>query len=431
VFLFLANTITGIVIARVLGPNLRGLFAIVLLIPGYAESFGRLKYDIAAIYILGKKKATIGEMVFFLNIVAILTSLIIIGFIQLKFDWIYQQLYANTAVDMRTSTHLVLVIIPLQFVYLNYSYLIIYLEDVKSYNRMVVGKALIGSTVSIFCIVMLKIGILGALIGSVVSYIYPIVMASIKVSKIEKSVVIFNASLIWKMTKYGFQFYFGGLIAHLHQYLTNLMLVFYALPAQVGFFAMAKNQSSIITRMVPGAVNTLLFPKISKSNNQEDSSNLTLRSFRITLFILTIISICMAIVVKPMVIILYGNDYLPMVLPFWIILPGFVLSQSSTLFNSYYSGIGRPDLLPKLSLIPLGVQVGLAFYLIPRYGIIGAALAFLISSIILALVSMIIFKNLTALRGREFLVTRDDVEYVFRFVKNGIFQVIKKMRGEN
>ena len=55
VFLFLTNIITSVIIARKLGPDMRGLFAILLLIPGYAEAFGRLKFDIAAVYFLGKK----------------------------------------------------------------------------------------------------------------------------------------------------------------------------------------------------------------------------------------------------------------------------------------------------------------------------------------------------------------------------------------
>jgi O-antigen/teichoic acid export membrane protein len=49
-FLLLCNLITGIVIARKLGPELMGLWAILQLIPGYAEAFGRLKFDVAAIY---------------------------------------------------------------------------------------------------------------------------------------------------------------------------------------------------------------------------------------------------------------------------------------------------------------------------------------------------------------------------------------------
>ena len=113
--LFLTNIITGVIIARKLGPDMRGLYAILLLIPGYAEAFGRLKFDIAAVYFLGKKKVGMGEIVFLLNMLAILTSTIIISLFLFQYDWIYAKLYQNTTVDMHLLTFTILGIPSLAF----------------------------------------------------------------------------------------------------------------------------------------------------------------------------------------------------------------------------------------------------------------------------------------------------------------------------
>ena len=78
IFLFILNLATGIIIARVLGPTMMGLWIILSLIPSYAEAFGRLKFDVAAVYFLGKGKSNIGEMVFILNFITFLISTIII-----------------------------------------------------------------------------------------------------------------------------------------------------------------------------------------------------------------------------------------------------------------------------------------------------------------------------------------------------------------
>ena len=427
VFLFISNTLTGIVIARTLGPDLRGLYAIALLIPGYAESFGRLKYDLAAVYYLGKNKATLGEMVFLLNSIAITSSILIVFLIKINFEWIYQQLYINTSYDMRIITNMTLIIIPLQFIFLNYSYLIIYLEDVPAYNRMIVGKAMISSFTSIILILIFHYGILGALIGSIISYIYPIIYAAIKISKLEKPIYRFNFKLFMAMSKYSIQYYLGGLVSHLQQYITNLMVVFYALPDSVGFYAMAKNQSLLITSMVPKAINTLLFPKISKSSTDLAATNLTSQSFRITLFILLLFGFIMAIVIKPMVYILYGEAFLAMVIPFWIILPGFVLSQSASLFNSYYSGIGRPEIILKLTYIPLIIQVILALILLPYYGMIGAAVAFMGSNIVLSLASTIVFMRISKTKISELVITREEILFVLKFAKDYIARILHKI----
>ena len=76
-----------------------------------------------------------------------------------------------------------------------------------------------------------------------------------------KMVPFFKPILIWQLAKYGFQHYLAGIIGHLHVYLTNLLSALYLLPAQVAFFSMAKRLGEQITCMIPGAINTLLFPK--------------------------------------------------------------------------------------------------------------------------------------------------------------------------
>jgi len=426
ILLFVSNTITGIVIARILGPNLRGLFSIVLLIPGYAESFGRLKYDISAIYFLGKNKVSLGQMVFLLNCIAIISSIAIVLVIQIKFNDIYNYLFINSEINMRLMTQLVLLIIPLQFIYLNYSYLLIYLEDIRHYNQMVIYKAITGAITSIVLIAGFGLGIMGAVIGSIVGYIIPVLIGVKSISSREKAVPNFNLKLFWEMTKFSFQHYLTGIVSYSHQSLTNLMLVYYVLPAQVGFFSMAKNQSQLLTRMVPGAVNTLLFPKISKTRDQNDSSKITVRSFRITLLILIIFGSLMTLVIKPLVWILYGSEFLPMILPFIIILPGLVISQSSTIFNSYFSGVGRPDLVFKLSILPLIAQLILAVMLIPNYGVIGGAIAFSLSSIILSLATMLVFGKLTGAKAQDYVIKYADFTYVVNFARSYISNIIWK-----
>ena len=55
VLLFILNVFTSIVIARKLGPELLGIWVIISLFPSYAEAFGRIKFDLAAVYFIGKK----------------------------------------------------------------------------------------------------------------------------------------------------------------------------------------------------------------------------------------------------------------------------------------------------------------------------------------------------------------------------------------
>ena len=175
IFLFFMNLLMGVAVARILGPEMMGLWVILLLIPGYAEAFGRLKFDIAAVYFLGKKKAKMGEMVFILNFLALLTSLILVSFFLLNFDWFYSQLFHSSQVDMHLPTYIILLIIPLQFIFLNYSYLYIHRENITVYNRMYIIDNLISSAGGLIMLFVLDWGILGVLLGKVLGLFFAII----------------------------------------------------------------------------------------------------------------------------------------------------------------------------------------------------------------------------------------------------------------
>jgi O-antigen/teichoic acid export membrane protein len=395
VFLFITNLVTGIVIARVLGPSMMGLWVVLLLIPGYAEAFGRLKFDVAAVYFLGTRQTTIGEMVFILNMISFLTSLILISIFLWQFDWFYTRLFHDSPVDMRFLTFFVLIIIPLQFIFLNYSYLHIHCENISVYNRMHVIDALLSSSLGILMLTILNWGILGVLFGKVIGSLFSIIYSAYKLAKIEKMKPSLKIDLIIKMAKYSTHFYIGGIIGHLHIYLTNLLAALYLVPAQVAFFSMGKGRCEMITRMIPSAIGTLLFPKVTKFENIKQSRDLTAHAFRITFLILLFTGVILAVLIKPIVYILYGKDYLPMIVPFWIVLPGFVFSQSAAIFASYFSGTGRTDLIPKIAIIPLIFQVLLAYYFIPLMGIIGASIAVLVSTITVSIIQICVFLKIS------------------------------------
>ncbi len=88
-FLFVTNLATGIVVARKLGPEALGVWVILQMILAYAESFGRIKCDIAAVYYLGQKKYEVADVVLTLNALAIITSTLIIGIAFSQFDRLY------------------------------------------------------------------------------------------------------------------------------------------------------------------------------------------------------------------------------------------------------------------------------------------------------------------------------------------------------
>ena len=423
--LFFSTLLTGIVIARQLGPEMMGIWTILLLIPGYAEAIGRLKFDVSSVYFLGKKKATLGELTFLLHILAAVTALVIVSVFVGGFEWFYGQLFKNVEVDVRGLAYAILAIIPLRLIYLNYSYLLVAIEDFRAYNFQVILQALSTSFISIGLVLVFDMGIIGALIGSIIGLTVSIVYAAVKVKRIERIQLGLNLRLILGMAKYAFSQYLSGLIGYLQGNVTSLIAAFFINPAQVAFYAIGKSICEVATRMVPLAITTVLFPLVSKTVNVNESTLLVARLFRITLLILCVSSLSLAVFIKPVVFLLYGSEYFSLITPFLMMLPGVVLVQSSSVFSSWFSGIGRPDLLFKLGILPLLVQIIGAWILIPEFGVNGASASFLLSALLLFVSTMICFVAVGKLRFTDMVIGLEDVITVWKFSIEKLTQVFR------
>lgn len=427
IFLFFTNLVTGVVIARKLGPEVLGLWVILSIIPGYAEAFGRTKADIAAVYYLGTGKYDIGEVIFNLNIVALCSSLIIIVPILWQFNWLYNVLFGNSKINVQLYMYITLLQIPLQFLYMNYSYLYIYQEDTKTYNMMVVIQAIISSFLGILLLIVFNLGLMAVVIASILSLMLSVLYGILKFGPSENKKNRVNFSLIKKLLNYGAKLYIAGIIGHLNIHLTKLILVFYLAPAEVAFFSMAQGKAQLFEK-IPSALNTILFSRIAKMANKEDSAVLSAKAFRILLVLLLITGLLGILLIKPAVILLYGRVYSPMVLPFLIIIPGIVFSAAAAAFNQYFTGIGRADLGAKITIIPLCVQIGLAFLLLPLMGLTGAACALSVALFTAALVQAFVFMKISSLSLKDsLLIRKEDLEIVGSFVFSKVNGVKAKL----
>lgn len=427
VFLFCTTIVTGVVVARKLGPEAMGIWTILQMVPSYAECFGRLKFDMAAVYYLGKRKYELGEMVFNLNLLAVGMSAVILGLIALKYDWVYGHLFGKSDVDVRGLMAIMMVQIPAQFLYMNYSYLFIYKEDVVAYNRMVVIKALFSSVVGIVLLVVFDLGLVAVVAASVLSIFIATIYGAVTFGRQPGAHKAVNLSAIKDLLGYGFKLYIAGIIGQLNTYVAQLLVVLYLTPAAVAYFSMAQSRGQLLDR-IPSSLNTILFPRVSKADDESVSASLVAKSFRVTLVILGIVAVVAAICIKPLVLVLYGSDYLPMLAPFLIMLPGLAVAGAATVFNQYFMGVGRADITAKIAVAPLVLQVLAAVVLIPRLGVVGAAMAFVFSFVAVAFLQIAVYLRMSSSCVADVLPGWEDVGVVGRFIA-GQFARMKIFRG--
>lgn len=427
-FLYATRIFTSVIIARKLGPEMLGVYVILLLIPSYAESFGRMKFDIAAVYFLGKKKYSMGEVVLTLNLLALATSGLIVGLILWQFDWIYGLLFSKTEYNATFLMYFILLQIPLHFLWMNYSYLIIHREDVATYNRMILIQALVSSLLAVALLLLFDLGlwaVAGAtVLGSLLSLLYGI----IGLGSTGPAGKLVNLPLIRDLFQYGSKLYAGGLVGHFQAYITNLLTALYLVPAQVAFFSMARGFGQMIDR-VPAALNTILFPRLTKTADPDEAARLAARAYRLILVLLMVVGVIAMALIHPAVKLMYGSAFLPLAVPFQILIPGIILSGATTPFMQYFMSINRADLGVTLPILPLAIQVALALLLIPMWGAEGAALAFSAGLVAFSLISIWMFLRLSAGTLRNhIMVRREDLRYLQHFAASEVGKIWKTMK---
>jgi len=175
--------------------------------------------------------------------------------------------------------------------------------------------------------------------------------------------------------------------------------------------------------MLPGAIATVLFPRVS-SLQDKDANNLTPRVARHTFFIVLIISLILAVLTKPLIKILFGIAFLPSVTPLLILLPGIVALGGAKTLTADLAGRGKPQFGTYSAFISLAVNIPLNLWLIPKWGIAGAAFASTIAYIIATLVIIISFAKISGNSWKDILLIK---KQDFQDYKNIIFKIRRRI----
>lgn len=436
-FAFAVNLITGAFIARILGPVGMGVWVILMMVPSYAEAIGRFKLDIAAVYYLGQKKYRLGEMCFVLNILALITSAVLLIVLVWQRDFIRTYLFKDVQ-DSMNLVYLIAVFIPLHFISMNYTYLLTHMEDARSYNILFLILNVLSPILAVFFLIVFKWGVASLVIATLVSVVVGIFYGSWKIQKIEKMVPNFNLTLIKDLFGYGSKLYLTGLVNQLNVYITGLLVALYMMPTQVAFFRMGQDKSKILDK-IPDAINTILYPRISKIGViEKDAGLLTAKCCRFSFLVLSGLAVIGALLIKPLVILLYGEQFIPLTISFWVLLPGVVFMGSTGTLNQYFMGTGRPNILLKIAIVPLAIQILMGVVFIPIYGVLGAAFAASITFMSISIVRLVVFKWITKISYADIVLPKkEDVVLLIDFIKERLGKLFKitsniyLMRGEN
>ena len=416
-FLLFSNLATSIVIARTLGPEIMGIWIILNTVPSYAEMLGRTNVDLAAVYFLGKGNYQIGDISFSLNLIAIITGTLIIAVIMIFFDPLSVALLKENVHLYSNSLIIILLAIPLNLLYLNYMYLHIHDENVNAINSMILTRALSSSGSLLIGLLFFEFLISEMVICFILSYILGLSVGVYKITHQKRKGPIFNFALLRDLFEYAYKMYISGLLVNLNNYISNALIILSASPSQITFYALAR-QFCLMLEKITNSLNTFVFPMASKQNDNDASEFIT-KAFRVSIVIMLPTGILSLIGIYPAIYLFYGAEYLPIVSPFLLLMPGIVASSITGVVCTYFLSSGRPEIITKTLVIPVILQLCLGYLIIPAYGVNGAATLLSFSLIITSLTQIFLFLSYTKLNIRTSMLPRkNDLTTVSNFIRS-------------
>jgi O-antigen/teichoic acid export membrane protein len=166
------------------------------------------------------------------------------------------------------------------------------------------------------------------------------------------------------------------------------------------------------------AVSTALFPTIAAETDESARRSLTPLVVRSTLWLTAILAVILFFLASPLVDLLYATRFAASAGVVRILVPGIVLFSAARVVGNDIAARGRPLANSVVAAVSVACNIALNVFLIPRYGIDGAAWASTASYSVLFAGTIAFYGKITRVPLRTLLVpSPEDGARYMRLVK--------------
>jgi len=253
----------------------------------------------------------------------------------------------------------------------------------KKFGMATILQSVIILVISIVLIIE-NFGLNGLIIGIVLSSVGTCSYLLLVTKKYFKITLNGYILITKKLLRFGIQI-FGSNAINMINYQADIILIGYFLTStDVGYYSVAVGFSTFFW-LVPAAIQTITYPATSEywANNNHSALQMMIdKSTKYTACILLPIGLGVGFFAKDIITLIYGEVFINSVLPLLILIMGTVVFGIIKAIGGSVTGAGRPDLALKVISISATINIALNVFLIPHYGIIGAALATMVSLLV-------------------------------------------------
>jgi O-antigen/teichoic acid export membrane protein len=258
--------------------------------------------------------------------------------------------------------------------------------DKTEYQAIAANTQAIGRAVASIALVLAGLGLVGAITGYTIGFVassfvaLPLLYLLLRRKKPSDSSDSFRTNM--KMLfHYGSPLYVSVLLVGFLPVLNSVILAFFASDADIGNYKAATNFAALLV-VLAEPITTVLLPAFSKLNQR---SNHNIRDFfktvvKYTTILVIPVASLITIFSTEIVQIIYGSTYYlaPLFLSVLVIVY-FLVGIGYLTLPSLFNGLGETKATLKMNLISFFVLITTAVPLAQMYGVVGLIVAFIIS----------------------------------------------------
>lgn len=400
---------TAIVIARVLGPRGLGTYSLFLAVIGLAVNMGSLGIGNASLYLLNRGKRDINILFSNALVAGVLGGLIIGGIL-----FTLSILFPYTIFSLPVPYFFLgLVIVPSHILHIYLLQFFMARFDVYWWSFFSILYTVLVFFGTLGALFLFGLGVFGAVLAIAFSSVLLLLLLLFVLWKRYDLSFRLQLGTFKEQLHFGLRSYIGELFNTIHFKLNTFLASFFVAIVAIGHFSVALNMASILF-FIPFSLQQVLNPLWSSKALKEVDAE-TPKTARHALIIGVVISFAFFFIAKPFILLLFGESFLPALFPFLLLLPGFVAFVFAGIFFTNFFARGMPQLTSLILIATLLLNVALNFFLIPRMGIDGAALAISISLLVALIFAVLTFAKITQTPLWEIVIPKlDDIRSLGR-----------------
>ncbi len=398
---FFFSLVTNVILARALGPDGRGVYAVAVLIPGLIALATQFGIAPANVYHLSKGLVDFDDLIGHSLSIGLLLGVVCVAFVAGYVEFTHARSFAGIP-----SQYVVVSSLSLPFALIT-----AFLQGVLTgaqrflrYNVSVLTQY--GSqTVVLAAVVLVRpASTMAAVVAWLASAAISALVTAICAASLGRMSLRLHIPTVRRLLRFGLISYLGSVTSFVNYRFDVLLVNLFAGARAVGLYAVGTGLAEIVW-YVASAAGVVLAPRIAATASDE-GDRVTEAVCRVVTGLALVGGLALATLAPLLIPVFFGAAFAESVWAVWLLLPGIVTFSVARILSMYLLGRNRLKVDLAASFVGLVLTRVLDLALIPRFGSRGAAIASSIAYTATMVVDFVWVTTHSSITAKRLLIPR-------------------------